>query len=125
MIARAAIIALCLSTCPASAETALEMQSYCSAVASSRVLGSGLVEMPADLEGSHCWGAFGAVQELSRLAKVDGSLLLGICAPETSTRTQMVKIFQKYVSDHPEEGHRAFGYVVHAALWQAFPCSRR
>jgi hypothetical protein len=118
-------LALCLSTHTAEAETALQVQSFCRGVAEAKSLADGSIQIPSDSNSSHCWGAFGAVQELIPLVDRGGGRLLSICGPEMATRTQLVKIFQKYVAEHPEEGHLSFGYVAQEALEKAFPCSSK
>ncbi|MGO9263936.1 MAG: Rap1a/Tai family immunity protein [Candidatus Binataceae bacterium] len=71
----------------------------------------------------HCWGAFGAIQEMSRIAS-DNGMMLGICAPADSSRTQFIRVFYKYVNDHPEWANRPFGQIARLALARAFPCGR-
>lgn len=73
-----------------------------------------------------CWGAFAAVQQLSVIARDNGikgvTPLLRFCAPASSTRSELISIFVKFISDHPEYYHLSFGQVSLAALQRAFPC---
>lgn len=44
------------------------------------------------------------------------------CLPETVTHDQIVRVFVKYINDHPEKLHEQAGNMLHAALQEAFPC---
>jgi hypothetical protein len=52
----------------------------------------------------------------------DGRAELLVCAPEKATVFQLIRIFDKYVTEHPEKGHLGFGQVALLALATAFPC---
>jgi hypothetical protein len=52
-----------------------------------------------------CWGAFGAMQDVSRLVDEHGVSILPMGLPEGSTRTQIVTVFVSYVRNHPEQAH--------------------
>jgi hypothetical protein len=116
------IVALGVSVLPAKAETAREMQLRCTGVAKAVKGSDRSIEFLASPDSYRCWGAFTAVQELVTIADPTDGPILEVCVPSDSTRLQMIKIFQKYAGDHPEDGHLPFGYVVLKALWKAFPC---
>ena len=116
------VVALGLSMLPAKAETAGEMQSRCTGVAKAVNGSDRSIEFLADPNSYQCWGAFTAVQELVIITDPADGPLLEVCVPSDSTRLEMIKIFQKYAEDHPQDGHLTFGYVVLKALWKAFPC---
>ena len=85
----------------------------------------GRLVLPNDVSTATCWGTFAAFQGFLAMVDENGSRLLGACAPETVTRTQLVRIYQKYVSERPQEGHLSFAYMAQAALMNAFPCPKR
>ena len=114
-----------VSMLPAKVETAGEMQSRCIGVAKAVKGSDRSIEFLATPDSYQCWGAFTAVQELVTITDPTDGPLLEVCVPSDSTRLQMIKIFQKYVGDHPEDGRLTFGYVVLKALWKAFPCKEK
>jgi hypothetical protein len=114
-----------VSMLAAKAETAGEMQSRCIGVAKAVKGSDRSIEFLATPDSYQCWGAFTAVQELVTITDPTDGPLLEVCVPSDSTRLQMIKIFQKYVGDHPDDGRLTFGYVVLKALWKAFPCKEK
>ena len=46
------------------------------------------------------------------------------CEGEHVTKTQVVKVFQKYLDDHPEELDKTAAAVIRNALLKAFPCPK-
>jgi hypothetical protein len=46
------------------------------------------------------------------------------CEREHVTKAQEVKVFQKYIDDHPEELDKTAASVIRNALLKAFPCSK-
>lgn len=107
----------------ANAENALEMQSWCEPIATARILSPGTIHFQPTFNTGICWGAFGAIQEISRIYS-DNGMVLGVCAPEDSTRDQLIKIFYKYVTDHPDTANQPFGLIARLSLMDAFPCAR-
>jgi hypothetical protein len=102
----------------------LEVQSWCQAIANAKHGADNTIFYEPTRETGFCWGAFGAIQGLSKLMWSSSKApMLGICAPEQSTRVQYIKIFSKYVSDHPETAHKDFAYIARLALQDAFLCS--
>lgn len=47
-----------------------------------------------------------------------------VCFPAESTAAQGAAIFEKYMEDHPERLHQAFGTLIHRSLANAFPCGQ-
>ncbi len=121
VIFAAAALILCLSSLGAEAETALEVQSWCKQIVNSKIHADNRVFFKEDVYSGFCWGTFAVVQQFSRYSS-NGTLLLGMCAPADSTRLQLVKIFSKYVDDHPETAHRSFADVARLSLTEAFRC---
>jgi hypothetical protein len=109
IIAAAILAAVCAASSRANAETALEVQSWCKPVLNGRLGTDGMIYYTVTAETSFCWGAFAAIQEVSKYMWDDSTRLLGFCPPETSTKVQFIKIFSKYVDDHPEDANQAFG----------------
>jgi len=107
-----------------SLETTLQVQSWCKDIANASISSNGSFELPATRDNGFCWGAFAAIQELSRVVLRDKRLALEVCSPAESTRIEYIKIFMRYSGDHPEVGHDYFALVALSALQQAFPCSQ-
>jgi len=47
---------------------------------------------------------------------------LSFCMPATVTNDQIVKIFIKYLDEHPEELHQPASLLLATSLRKAFPC---
>ena len=92
-------------------------------VADSTPLPNDTISFPADFDASFCLGAFTAIIGLSGLSSGDGAPnFLHFCPPRGVTGVQYIRIFLKYVDDHPEKGHEIFPFVALNALLHAFPC---
>jgi hypothetical protein len=105
------------------ADTAQEMAGYCQPYRAAVVTGPGEIKVDADANSQYCWGAFSAVQDLGNLALGKAQrATLRLCLPSKSTRLELLKVFLRYMDQHPELGHYTFGQVVVRALEQAFPC---
>jgi hypothetical protein len=119
--ATAILIACGLTFAPhARADTAQEMAGYCEPYRTAVVTKPGEVSVPTrDLNSQYCWGAFAAVQEFY----VQGDL--GLCLPERSSRLELVKVFIRYMDQHPNTGHERFGRVLLLAMADAFPCPKK
>ena len=118
-----ALLLCSVSSLDAKAETALEVQSWCKAVVNGKLGANDTISYAPNHDTGFCWGAFGAIQELSKYAWDDGTRLLRVCAPADSSRLQYIKVFSKFVDDHPEDVHYEFARVARQALASAFPCS--
>jgi hypothetical protein len=105
------------------AETAGEFASLCTSIVGAVPASDGQLHFNPTFDNGRCWGAFAAVQALSRIkSAVDRPPLLGICAPEETTRRELIKIFTDYVADHPELRTQDFSVVVVTALRRRYPC---
>jgi Rap1a immunity proteins len=78
---------------------------------------------PEDFTSGLCWGAFAAIQELAPVRWPNGQMMYGnACLPPGSGRDELIRVFLKYMNDHPEQGHQSFAGVILPALIQAYPC---
>jgi len=84
----------------------------------------GRLDFEPTFENGRCWGAFAAVQEFSRI-KTDAAQppALGICAPEDTTRPDLIRIFTDYVRSHPRSLSEQFAVIVIVSLRDRFPCA--
>lgn len=108
------------------AETALQVGSWCKDFSNAVELGSdGRFQLNREWtpDDSFCWGAFAVIQEFATYASASGYVMLGICAPASSTRIQLIRIFSKYVEDHPATANVKFARIARQALAEAFPCT--
>jgi hypothetical protein len=109
-------------------ESALDVSGWCTAIATAKVRGDGAIAMPGDVMSATCWGAFTTLQQLGAIrpkeAKAGPNLLLA-CPPDNPTRLQNIRIFLKYVNQHPDSAQKPFAEVAVAALREAFPCTAK
>jgi hypothetical protein len=128
LVRRAALpLGLLLAIAPgtAGAQSALEMRSYCQPLLEAELLADDQVAIPRTFNVGRCWGSFQTFQGLSTFRDlVDGrpEALLGICAPESATLLQYVKVFTDYADAHPERLHEDWHHVAWTALAREFPC---
>jgi hypothetical protein len=127
-LASIAALAIALSTSAMAADygndSASAYLSYCRPVAAAKVLGNDQIEFPLNAQTEKCWGAFTAIQQMIPIIEAGADTpLLRVCAPESGMTTQLVAVFVKYASDHPELRHLSFGQVALQSLWKAFPCA--
>ena len=108
----------------AKAETALEVQSWCKPFVTAKLGANKRIWAEENEDAGFCWGAFAAIQELSRFRKSSGATMIDVCAPSDSSRLQFIKIFSKYVDDHPANAHETFALIAYLSLSEAFPCDR-
>jgi hypothetical protein len=113
---------LLLGISSASAETAEEVHSLCREAITKIQVVSGGARVPLEANVRQCWGMFSATADLIRMTDPNGRPELLVCAPENRTVYQLIRIFDQYVTEHPEKGHLGFGEVVLLALSTAFPC---
>ncbi|MEJ6846716.1 Rap1a/Tai family immunity protein [Sinorhizobium fredii] len=116
------LLAVLLTASSANAETAMEMKSHCTSVAVSQLAPDGQVRIESSFPAGVCWGAFGALQNISRFQDGDHRVLY-FCPPEESTRLQFIRVFVKYVDEHPERSHEEWTTIGLNALQAAFPCN--
>jgi hypothetical protein len=105
----------------AEAETALEMQSWCGPIVNAQVPQPDMIHFVPTYQTGLCWGSFAAIQQMSIIYNKN-VMMIEICAPADSTRSQFIRVFYKYVSDHPESANQPFAVIAQRALTQAFPC---
>lgn len=103
------------------AETAEEMLSACRAMTELKISGD-IVSMPRTFEAGLCWGAFAVIADDTRWVGKSGQPTFRICAPENSTRTQIIAIFVEYAKRNPSKYSESFHDVALDALREAFPC---
>ena len=119
-------VSIVIAYFPAKAETALEVKSSCKAVLRVRDSKADYLNLPRNFDAGFCWGAFASLQEISSsFPEGETSSLLGCCPPPDSTRLQYIRIFSKYVDDHPEAGQEDFVTVAIQSLQLAFPCHNK
>jgi Ssp1 endopeptidase immunity protein Rap1a len=115
--------AIILAPSAAASESAGEMATACSEVAKLSADKDGQLHFAHSFRNGQCWGAFAAVQELSRLTSVrDGPPLLGICAPEQTTRLELIRSFVQFLQINPGVRDDPFAVVVVRALRLRFSC---
>ena len=117
------VLSLLLVSNPASAESAAQMASLCRPILTAQMSAEGGILMGQTFEIGMCWGAFATIQEAFAWASSDlEKRFFGVCFPEKNTRSQLVRIFVRYVDEHPELGHEEFFSVAFTALREVFPC---
>lgn len=125
-----AILLILIATSAKSAntdvETTLEVQSWCQPFKTVEIQSDHSIAIPTDFNTGSCWGAFAAIQDLSGLVDAPRAHtpILLFCPPETGSRLQYIKIFLRYVDQHPEQGHLGFAGTARLALAEAFPCPK-
>jgi hypothetical protein len=113
---------LLFSYTAASAETALEVQSWCQDIAHAQITADDRIRFDLGCDTGFCWGAFAILQDVSRIpVKIDGHLYL-FCPPRNSTKLQFIKVFSRFVDNHPASANEDFGLIAVIALGDAFPC---
>jgi hypothetical protein len=114
---------------PAKAEhgiySALYVYRGCKSAANLYVSPEGTVTL-AEPGAAFCWGAFTVLRGVTNILSDDHKIMaLHVCAPTEATVSQYIRIFLKYVDDHPELAHQDFDFVALNALIGAFPCTPR
>lgn len=103
--------------------SALDIYHGCKLVADSTPLPNNMMQMPDSPDAVFCLGAFTAIIGLANDTWADNGLhIFRFCAPTGATGVQFIRVFLKYVDDHPEESHKIFSRVALIALSRAFPC---
>jgi hypothetical protein len=103
--------------------SALDIYHGCKLVADATPMPNNIISFPDSPDASFCLGAFTAIIGLANDSWADTGLkIFRFCAPTGATGVQFIRIFLKYVDDHPEEGHKSFPRVALTALSRAFPC---
>ena len=124
LIPLTALLASVPSPAHAQMQSALDVYYGCRLVADSPA-SNDRISIPPDYAASFCLGAFTAIIGLSGISSGGGAQnFLHFCPPSGATGVQYIRIFLKYVDDHPENGHEIFPIVALNALIHAFPCKR-
>jgi hypothetical protein len=117
--------AIWFATPAAKAETAVEVRESCKPVLKAKVLKDDYLNFPGNFETGFCWGAFASLQKISTFYREgETSSLLGSCAPPDSDRLQYIRIFSKYLDEHPALGEEDYVTVAIEAINAAFPCPK-
>jgi hypothetical protein len=111
------LLACLIVTAALRAESAEEMASNCKDIPSAAIA-DGKIAIPQDFNSGVCWGAFASLQAAIRFPFYD------ICAPENSTRSQLIQVFLAYMRQHPEKLNEDFFLAIYGATRQAFPCRK-
>ena len=115
-------IALLASPAITRAESAQQLLSACRPIATGETFESGIT-FPRTFETGMCWGLFAMLQEMTRHLDEKRRPIYFICSPESSTRSQLVKIFVKYADSVPERLHEDGTALALQSLQRAFPCA--
>lgn len=103
--------------------SAEQMLSACKSISKASVFGK-RVKFPQTFESGYCWGSFTTIQEVIVNVDSRGNPVYGVCAPPSSTLTQLIRIFVRYAKQHPADLNENYFYVALHALRKAFPCHR-
>ena len=108
------------------AETVEEMVSACHSIVNAPV-SNDHVSVPDDQQSGICWGAFSVFQQMITIVDYPSDKrpvrpFFKVCAPEESTRTQLIAVFYEYAKRHPERYHEDFFFVALDSERAAFPC---
>jgi len=88
------------------------------------VEGTNVYLMPSP-DVNQCWGFMSAVQQYSTLADQDDQRLLNSCPSPETTTVQVIRVFTKYATAHPEKLHLNAAAVAYGAMADEFPCGQR
>ena len=103
------------------AESAQELLSACHQITMTEIY-SGKIIITHNYETGFCWGSFASIQRMIIYADKNKRPLLGVCVPPTSSRTQLIAIFTKYLEDNPQRLHEDSINVALSSLMEYFPC---
>lgn len=107
-----------------SASSAQELLSGCRSIANADVSGEG-IRFQRTYQTGVCWGTFGAIQKV--IVHIDETKrpIYGVCAPPSSTLSQLVAIFVSYAEKNPQRLHEEGFDIAVESLQVAFPCKGR
>jgi len=98
--------------------------SRCREFAESKVTPEG-VRLKTDFDNGFCFGLFAmTLRTIMTADRATGDRVLGICAPEGSSTTQLAKVFVQFADAHPQRLNENFYPVLLEALHKAFPCPK-
>lgn len=113
---------LLLSIGVAGAFSSGELLDSCQAIVRQERINGPRVTIPG--EGVKCWYYFSAFQDIAILVDARTNLpFVPYCVPEEATLTQIIRIFVKFMADHPEKLHEPPGSLVFEALSKSWPCT--
>ena len=103
------------------ADSAEEMLSACRPIAKGDISGD-YVKFPQNFSTGNCWGAFTVIQKM--IVRVDDHRrpFFGVCAPASSTLSQLIAVFVDFAEKNPQRLHEDFFDVSIESLQKAFPC---
>ena len=109
----------------AQTKTGEQMEENCKKLAASDTSPGG-----AAFDAGHCAGFIeGVINTQQFLEVADQNHAKGFpqrfCLPENVTNDQTLKVFLKFLNDHPERLHESAVVLLIESLAQAFPCSAR
>lgn len=103
----------------AQAVSANELLQACEALERAMTITGNNFSFPRTEPNYECWYFMSAVQQYSTFVNPTGRVL-GACPAETTTLTQLIRVFTNYASSNPEELNMAA--VAVRAVQSAFPC---
>jgi len=99
--------------------------SRCREFAASKVSSDGIL-MQETFDNGFCFGLFTMTQStVMTVNSKTGERMLGICAPEGTSTTQLAKVFVQFADAHPERLNQHFYVVLFECLHNAFPCAKK
>ena len=104
-----------------SASAAQELLSGCRPIANADVSGES-IRFQRTYQTGVCWGTFGTIQKVIVHADETGQPIYRVCAPPSSTLSQLVAIFVSYAEKNPQRLHEEGFDIALASLQLAFPC---
>lgn len=106
---------------PALAQSAQQLLSACRPIANGEVVEDG-VKFARTYDTGLCWGTFAMLQLVIRHVDEKRHPPYNVCAPEASTRSQLVQVFVKFAAASPERLHEDGARMALESLQIAFPC---
>jgi hypothetical protein len=103
--------------------SANELLQACGTLERTMTIAGGKFSFPETPSNDECWYFMGAVQQYSTIRTPEGGRLLNACPGETTTLTQLIRIFTNYASSHPEQLNEMAIVVAVTALQSSFPCN--
>jgi len=125
LLRRTLTVAACFllaSASLASAQSAGEILHACENLERGMQVEGANVYLLPGADVNQCWGFMSAVQEYSTLADQDGQRLLNACPSPETTTLQIIRVFTKYATAHPEMLDLNAAAVAYSAMADEFPC---
>ncbi len=115
---------LCFCVCTAYAQSAGSMVSACKQIATAKA-NDRVTLLPQSFDAGLCWGAFGVLEQLTKLSgttKRATTTPAAICIPEDTPRFRLIAAFTEFMKRHPNRNEENFYPVARESLRSAFPC---